>query len=142
MNLLPQKLSDGFTSLKTPVLVLLIALGAIFFVWQRAYTLSLSRRVASLENRHSELRAQNSQKIIQISRLNSPDRIEALAKDMCGLRYSHPEERILVVQKTNSPLPQSRLKQSFFAIKDYFAQKWASFTGSRKQHWMNEHGNL
>jgi len=137
-----KKLFSGFTALKIPILVLLISIGAIFFVWQRAYTLSLSRKVAFNENRLSELRAQNSEKNIQLSQLSSPERIESLAKEMCNLRYSSPDERILVYEKSKKIIPETRWQQSFFAIKGYVVEKWESFANSQKQRWRINNGNL
>jgi len=126
---LKEKLSRGFASLKVPIIVLAVSVAAILFVWQRAYTLSLSRQVVKLQNRLRELHSQNSEKEIILAELSSPERIESLASEMCHLHYSHSDDRILVINKTIPKKPNSHWQQSFFAIKKYFTQKWASITG-------------
>ncbi|MCD6594717.1 hypothetical protein J7L68_03480 [bacterium] len=126
------KLLRGFASLKIPALILAISICAILFVWQRAYTLSISRQVVKLEYRMRELRSQNSEKEIILSELYSSERIESLAGEICGLHYSKSDDRILVIDKQQYQKTNSHLKQSFFAIKKYFTQKWASITGSNK----------
>ncbi|RKZ34939.1 hypothetical protein DRQ33_01060 [bacterium] len=130
-----KKLSCGFASLKIPLVLIIICSFAIFFVWQRAYTLSLSRDVVRLENRIRELRAQNCNLERKVSELYSPERIESLAKQLCHLRYANSDERIIVTPKIVEHKSRSRWEKSLFAIKKYFTKKWASLTGYHR--WEN-----
>ncbi len=144
MKIIMKNLSAGFARIKTPTILLAVLAFALLFVWQRAYTMSLSRKITRLENRLLELKADNSKKLIQIANLSSPERLEELAKQMCGLRYSTPQERVCVVlQKNTEQTPQSKWKRSIFTIRDYFKQKWERFVAAPSgKRWGLHNGNL
>ena len=144
MKIILKNLSAGFARIKTPTILLVVLAFALLFVWQRAYTMSLSRNITRLENRLLELRSGNSKKLIQIANLSSPERLEELAKQMCGLRYSTPQERICVVAKNDNEItPQSNWKRSVFSIRNYFKQKWERFVAVPSgKRWGLHNGNL
>ena len=139
-----KNLSDGFARIKTPSIMLMVLGFALLFVWQRAYTMSLSRKITRLENHLLELRADNSKKLIQIAHLTSPERLEELARQMCCLRYSRPQERICVVPKSeNRKNPDSNWERSIFTIKDFFRQEWKKFVAvSSSKRWGLRNENL
>ncbi len=116
---------SGFVVVKKPLLLLTLLGFALLFVWQRAYTVSLSKRITRLENELFELRAENSEKLIRIANLSSPERIERLARDVCGLRYSLPSERVCVVEEPASRAAEAtRWRKSLIALKRFFLRQW------------------
>ena len=126
-------------------MVILAVLGfALAFVWQRAYTMSLSVRISHLENRLLELKAENSKKLIYIAHLSSPERIEALAEQMCQLRYSKPSERICVVPESRiKQEPQSNWKRSIFSIRDFVKEQWEKLVEApSERRWRLQQSNL
>jgi len=127
-----ENLAKGFSAIKLPLMILLVSAFAILFVWQRAYTLSLSRQIVSLQTQLRNLRVQNSTMERQLSSLYSPDRIESLADELCGLRYSRPEQKIYVAENKQIPRINSRWRKSLFAVRRYFSEKWAYITGKRR----------
>ena len=118
-------LSAGFVKIKTPTMLLFILGLALVFVWQRAYTIHLSGRITHLENNLLQLKAGNSTKIIRIASLSSPERIEALAQQMCNLRYSQPQERVCVqINRHAGTETQSNIGKSVFTIRNFVRQQW------------------
>ena len=143
MKISGKKLTEGFAVIKLPAIVLLVVAFAILFVWQRAYTLSLSREVARLQIELHDLRVKNSSMEHQISVLASPGRIESFAEQLCGLNYSRPQQRVYVTENKQVPRIDSRWRKSFMAVRKYIAQRWASITGKRRSlQTILESGNL
>lgn len=125
MKVFWKNLSHGFIKIRTPAILLFVLAFALLFVWQRAYTMSLSRRIIRYENRLLELKACNSKKLIKIATLSSPERIEKLAHQMCNLRYASPNERVCLLHPKEKHIKkQTRLERSFVAIGDFFKRKW------------------
>jgi cell division protein FtsL len=69
-------------------------------VWQSFRYSSLKKEIARLESIQQDLIEQNKRNILGISVLESPERIEALAREKLGLGRPSPEDFIIVRPET------------------------------------------
>ena len=126
-----KKFSRGFIGIKVPLILILVLIPALGFVWQRAYTMSLARRITNLENRLLELRSNNAKKVVLLSELSAPERIESIVMERCDLKFSMPGECLRVCQNEDiAPLRQSNLQKSVYSIKDFFVQQWEKYVSA------------
>ncbi len=132
----------NFRFLKKLAIVVAVAFFAFAFVWQRAYTLSLSHRVSESKSTLRKWQCLNAEKAKILAQLQSPTRIEELNTLFGTLQYSTPQSRVLVYEKINPPKPESHFAQSYAAIKELIVENAGIFALSRRQAWKLEYGNL
>lgn len=117
--------SRGIEILKSSVLYIAVFTMLLLLIWQRDYTLSLYAEIDSLSNQIGAIQSNNIEKIQEIHRLGSSKRIEMIAMESCGLKYSGYCDQIIVLQKHHhESYISSNLKKSYLAIKEFFIRQW------------------
>ncbi len=125
MKTLFTNLSCGIERLRNSMLYVAVFVMLLLLVWQRDYTLSLYVEIDSLSSRIGAIQSRNIEKIQEIYRLGASKRIEMLATESCGLKYSGYCDQIIVLQEhRRKSYVSSNLKKSYLAIKEFFVKQW------------------
>jgi cell division protein FtsL len=91
----------GFTLVRPRLLpylacIVLLFLVSLFFVWSRLQLMQLEYEISSQETRLLQLQQETKALRLEVATLNSPARIEQIARRELNLRMPTPEQVVLV----------------------------------------------
>ena len=82
----PRAVITGFWQFATVVLALALVLGALLLTaWRKSVFTQVGYQISDLEKRESDLLSRRRELEIEKSMLNSPERIERIAKERLGM---------------------------------------------------------
>jgi cell division protein FtsL len=92
---------NGFTLVRPRLLphlffIALLLLVSLFFVWSRLQLLHLEYEISSQESRLLKLQQETRALRLEVATLNSPARIEQIARRELGLRPPTPEQVVII----------------------------------------------
>lgn len=87
---------------------LFLSAGAVFCLWTCLGVRTEAREIAKLKKEMSELRLINHELKGEVARLESPARVEMIARNQLGLVYPEPSQVVQLLRKEDTKLTMAR----------------------------------